>query len=243
MNTVAIVQARMGSTRLPGKVLKPLCGDSVLSRVLERLKAVPSIDAIVVATTTSIEDDLIVEEAKANEVHIYRGSEKNVLSRYYEAAELYGADGIVRVTSDCPLIDPEITEEVIKTFYKMEVDYMSNKTTPTFPRGLDIEVFTRDALEISYRNAYNDIHTEHVTPYIYLHPEQFTISEYNSPVDYSRYRWTLDTEEDYKLITEIYNYLHQPDKIFGWRQVIALMERIPDLPLINQHIEQKKLGE
>lgn len=243
MNIVAIVQARIGSTRLPGKVLKPLCGKSVLAHVITRLKKVPSIDNIVIATTTLDEDNAIVDEALANDAFYYRGSKENVLSRYYEAAREYKADVIIRVTSDCPLIDPGITEEIIQGFLKTDADYMSNKTTPTFPRGLDTEVFTKQALETCFQRSYNNIHTEHVTPYIYLHPDQFSIAEYKWPIDYSDYRWTLDTVEDYKLITEIYNHLYQSGEIFDWKEVIALMEEVPELIGINNHIEQKKLGE
>lgn len=243
MNIVAIVQARMGSTRLPGKVLKPLCGKSVLAHVIDRLKEVPSINSIVIATTVLEEDNAIVNEALANDAFYYRGSKENVLSRYYEAAEEYKADVIIRVTSDCPLIDPGITEQIIRDFLNNNVDYMSNKITPTFPRGLDTEVFTKQALEVCCQRAYNDIHTEHVTPYIYLHPDQFSIAEYKWPIDYSNYRWTLDTVEDYELITEIYNHLYQSGEIFDWKEAIALMGEIPELSLINNHVEQKKLGE
>lgn len=243
MKVVAIIQARMGSSRLPGKILKPLVDKKVLDHVIQRVLKVPSIHSVVIATTTEPEDDIIVEQSKINGVHCYRGSKENVLSRYYNAAKEYDADVIVRITSDCPLIDPIITENVIQHFFDTEADYTSNKTTPTFPRGLDTEVFSMRALETCFEKAYNNIHTEHVTPYIYLHKEDFVISEYTWPKNYANYRWTLDTSEDYELITKMYEVLYKKDEIFDWLKGIALMEENPELVKINNEIRQKELGE
>ncbi|MED5018434.1 glycosyltransferase family protein [Paenibacillus chibensis] len=243
MKIVAIVQARMGSTRLPGKVLKRLGDRSVLGQVITRLKEVPSIDEIVIATTVNSDDDVLIEEAEKYGVYTFRGSKENVLSRYYYAALERSADTVVRVTSDCPLIDPSITENTIQLFKKSAVDYVSNKMITTFPRGLDTEVFKFEALKDAFEHAYNDIHTEHVTPYIYLHPQQFSLLDYTWPIDYSKYRWTLDTAEDYELITQIYNELDRADGAFSWLEGIELMESRPEMVLINQHIHQKELGE
>lgn len=243
MKTVAIVQARMGSSRLPGKVMKTLKDKTVLGHVITRLKAVGQIDEIVIATTSNSEDDVIVEEAQQHNVFYFRGSEENVLSRYYQAASSRAADVVVRITSDCPLIDPVITGNTIDLFNSSNADYASNKMLTTFPRGLDTEVFTFGVLKKSYEGAYNDIHREHVTPYIYLHPNQFEIVDYTWNIDYSKYRWTLDTIEDYQLISSIYEELYIPGSVFSWLEAIELMERKPELSLINQHIEQKKLGE
>lgn len=243
MKTVAIVQARMGSSRLPGKVMKKLHDKTVLGHVITRLKAVGQIDEIVIATTSKSEDDVIVAEAEQYNVSYFRGSEENVLSRYYQAASARSADVIVRITSDCPLIDPVITGNTIDLFNRSNVDYASNKMITTFPRGLDTEVFTFNALKKSYEGAYNEIHREHVTPYIYLHPDQFKVADYTWHIDYSKYRWTLDTVEDYQLISRIYDDLYSPDSIFSWLEAIELVKRKPELCLINQHIEQKKLGE
>lgn len=243
MNRIAIVQARMGSTRLAGKVMKTIEDHTVLGHVINRLKAVDSIDSIVIATTTNAEDIVIVEEAMKYNVMAYKGSSDHVLSRYYEAANEYQADVIIRVTSDCPLIDPEVTNETIKLWEESKVDYVSNKRITTFPRGLDTEVFSFDALKKSYDNAYNDIHTEHVTPYIYLHEDKFSIKDYIWKQDYSKYRWTLDTPEDYELITQIYKHLYVKNEIFSWLDGIKLMEEHPDLFEINREIKQKELGE
>ncbi|WP_019424724.1 cytidylyltransferase domain-containing protein [Paenibacillus sp. OSY-SE] len=240
---VAIVQARMGSSRLPGKVMKPLIDHSVLGHVILRLKAVNSINKIVIATTQNPEDDVIICECNKYNVPVYRGSTEHVLSRYYEAAKKFNADIVVRVTSDCPLIDPEITENIINYFFELDADYVSNKIIETFPRGLDTEVFTMSSLEKAYKGAYNDIHREHVTPYIYLHSDQFKLVNYSLEKDYSAYRWTLDTREDYQLIESIYEKLYKPNNIFSWLEIIQLMEDYPELKEINSHVKQKQLGE
>lgn len=243
MKTVAIVQARMGSNRLPGKVLMDLKGNSVLGHVIERLNSVPLIDEVVIATTTKSDDELIVEEAKRLNVSYYRGDEENVLSRYYEAAKLFNADTIVRVTSDCPLIDPEVTNNTIKLFYRGTFDYVSNTIDRSFPRGLDTEVFSIKSLETSFNKCYTEDHKEHVTPYIYQHPHLFNMGFYKGEENYSDYRWTLDTQEDYQLINEIYQHLYATGRIFHWKEVIQLMLEKPELPFINAHVEQKKLSE
>lgn len=243
MSTVAIVQARMGSTRLPGKVLKKLADRSVLGHVITRLQAVHEINKIIVATTIAEKDDPIVEEANRYNIKVYRGSEEDVLSRYYESAREVGAGTIVRVTSDCPLIDPEVTGEIIRYFFSQQTDYASNTLTRTFPRGLDVEVFSFDAIEKAYREANKSEQREHVTPYMYQNPQKFKLANYIGERDYSTYRWTLDVQEDWKLIEQIYQKLYKPNQIFSWKEVIHLMQQEPELKLINLHVGQKKLGE
>lgn len=243
MKVVAIVQARMASSRLPGKVMLPIENHSVLGHVILRLKTVPLVDEIVIATTLNPEDNVIVEESRKYNVSVHRGSVEHVLSRYYEAAIKSSADVVVRVTSDCPLIDPVVTNNIIKFFLHSDTDYVSNKINETFPRGLDTEVFKMASLKYAYENAYNDIHREHVTPYIYLHPNKFELLNYNCIEDYSYYRWTLDTHEDYLLIKEIYSHLYKPEQIFSWLEAIELMNKNPQLKKINEHVKQKKLGE
>jgi spore coat polysaccharide biosynthesis protein SpsF len=241
MKTVAIVQARMGSTRLPGKVLKQLEGHSVLAHVLSRLKAVKTIDAIVVATTDAPLDDPIVSEAEYLGVHCFRGSEQDVLSRYYGAAVSVNAEVVVRITSDCPIIDPTVIEEVIRVHQKENVDYCSSVLERSFPRGLDTEVFTFAALVEAHGNALKPEQREHVTPYLYQNPQLFKLAGVRNEVDYSKYRWTLDTIEDWQLITEIYRHLYAQNSLFSWRVVLDLMNKYPHLADINAHIEQKKL--
>lgn len=243
MNTVAIVQARMGSTRLPGKVLKKLVDCSVIVHVINRLKEVSNINRIVVATTTLKQDDCIVEELKKHDVIICRGSEQDVLGRYYESAVKSNAANIIRITADCPLIDPGLVENIVEFFKEKKVDYVSNSLIRTFPRGLDTEVFTMEALERAYKNAKDPVLREHVTPYIYTNPDKFRIKNFINDINFSNYRWTLDTIEDWHLISEIYQRLYEPGKMFYWQEVLHLMENYPELTFINAHIEQKKLGE
>lgn len=241
MRIAAIIQARMGSTRLPGKVLKPLMDGTVLSHVIHRLQASELINEIVIATTTSQIDDAIQEETSRVGVRCYRGSEHDVLSRYYEAASEIDANIIVRVTSDCPMIDPFLVDEVIRLLIDQRADYASNVLERTLPRGLDAEVFTMKALTIAYEKAEHPEQREHVTPYLHQHPEIFKIVGHKHEVDYSQYRWTLDTPEDWQLISEIYELLYEPMKLFLWLDIMELMEQHPELAQINAHIEQKKL--
>lgn len=241
MNIVAIIQARMGSSRLPGKVLLQLKGHSVLYHVIKRVKAAKEIDKIIIATTNKKEDDEIVNEALKSNVISFRGSENDVLSRYYHSAVNNSADIIVRITSDCPLIDPGIISKAIKTYTEQEFDYISNTIERSYPRGLDVEVFSFDSLYEAYRNAIHPEEREHVTPYIYKHPSQFKIASFNHDLNYSDYRWTLDTPEDWMLIERIYENLYVEDNLFDWTSVLELMEKHPELPLINSHVEQKKL--
>lgn len=243
MAATAIIQARMGSSRLPGKVLKKLCDRSVLGHVITRIREVREVDNIIIATTTKSEDDAIAEEAEYYGVSVYRGSEHDVLSRYYEAAKMYGANTIVRITSDCPLIDSEITAQVIRHFFSEEADYVSNTIVRTFPRGLDLEVFSFGTLEAAYKYANKQEQREHVTPYIYQNSDMFRIIQYTGQTDYSRLRWTLDTEEDWMLIKEIYERLYPKNKHFSWEDALRLVQANPQLCKINEHVEQKKLGE
>ncbi|MGG1552417.1 cytidylyltransferase domain-containing protein [Paenibacillus ferrarius] len=243
MNVVTIIQARMGSTRLPGKVLKNLADSSVLSHVVQRCKAIRNSSSVVIATTTEKEDARIVEEADRLDINCYRGSEHDVLSRYYEAAEKYEADVIVRVTSDCPMLDPEISGDTIQHFLEQDnIDYCSNVGVRKFPRGLDTEVISFKALSKAYHRASKVYEREHVCPFIIENPTEFKVVQYQPIVpDYSLYRWTLDTEEDYKFIQEVYKHLYSRERLFSWEEAIQLMKDYPHLPMINAHIEQKSL--
>ncbi|MXO76675.1 acylneuraminate cytidylyltransferase [Paenibacillus sp. OT2-17] len=240
MNIVAIIQARMGSTRLPGKVDLNLLGVTVLERVVERIKKVKQINKIVVATTDLTADETIVNLAHKAEVEVYRGSESDVLKRYYEAAVTYNADVIIRITSDCPVIDPVIIDELIKNYIMGSYDYVSNTIERSYPRGLDAEVFSFASLEKAHLEAKSTEQREHVTPYIYQNPDQFSLLSVTYPKDYSNYRWTLDTIEDWELIQQIYTYIKDRNS-FDWQDVLELMETRPEIALINSHVEQKKL--
>ena len=249
MKIVAIIQARTGSSRLPSKVLKQICGQTVLGHVVDRVNSCCLLDEVVVATTTASEDDLIVKEADRLGAAVYRGSEENVLSRYYYAAQKSSADVVVRITSDCPFFDATLLTEMLAVFLKKNnsgrvVDYLSNTLDRTYPRGLDAEIFYFDVLERAFQNAVKDYEKEHVTPYVYEHPDLFVIAQHESDTfDCSDYRWTLDTVEDFKFIEIIYNALWEKNHVFQTIDIFRLIEKNPFLLNINSHIEQKKLGE
>lgn len=238
MTVIAIVQARMGSRRLPGKVLVDLAGRTVLDRVVMRLRRATGIDHVVVATTHLPSDDSIVRECQQLGVPYFRGSECDVLDRYYHAAKNFGADAIVRITSDCPLIDSDLVNETVQVFDLNQVDYASNVIPRTYPRGLDTEVFTTEALARAWLEARAPHQREHVTPYLYEHPEIFKMASATGGADYSNYRWTLDTAEDLELLRAIYSYFNGHDD-FSWKDVLALMESAPDLAALNSHVAQK----
>jgi len=242
MNIVAIIQARMGSSRLPGKVLMDLGGETVLGRVVRRLQRSRHISKIVVATTTVPADEVMVAECDRLEVLCFRGSEQDVLDRYYQAARANAADAVVRVTSDCPLIDPELVDETVEVFRDKHADYASNVFPRTYPRGLDTEVFSFDALDRAWREAREAHQREHVTPYLYEHPQIFKLASLSGAADYSRYRWTLDTREDLELLRAIYSRFDGRDD-FSWKEVLRLMEREPELAELNSQVLQKSVRE
>ena len=228
----------MGSTRLPGKVLAELGGMTVLARVVRRLRSAKLIDEVIVATTDLATDDPIVRECNHLDVPYFCGSESDVLDRYYQAAKAFGAEAVVRVTSDCPLIDPQLVDETIAVFQADEADYASNVIPRTYPRGLDTEVFTAAALERAWLETKELHQREHVTPYFYEHPKLFRMASATTNADYSRYRWTLDTSEDLELIRTIYSRFDNRDD-FDWKEVLALMKREPDLADVNSRVVQK----
>jgi spore coat polysaccharide biosynthesis protein SpsF len=241
MRVVAIIQARMGSTRLPGKVLKDLCGATVLARVVNRTTRATLLDEIVVATTVKLADDAIVQECERLSVACFRGDEADVLDRYYRAAQDVSADAIVRITSDCPLIDPKIVDKTVGAFLEARPDYASNTCVPTYPRGLDTEVVTFAALEMAWTSATHPYQRSHVTPYIYENPSKFKILSVTGEEDNSACRWTVDTPEDLEFVRAVYSRLR--DHRFSWGDVLKLIEREPQLAEINREVEQKSLCE
>jgi spore coat polysaccharide biosynthesis protein SpsF (cytidylyltransferase family) len=241
MKTVAIIQARMSSTRLPHKVLMDLGGQTVLARVIRRLSRSRMVSVFIVATTDLQVDDAIVRECQILGVSCFRGSEHDVLDRFYRAAQAVYAGSVVRITSDCPLIDAELVDDTVQIFEEQQADYASNVFPRTYPRGLDAEVFTMAALDRVWRQARAPHQREHVTPYFYEHPESFRLAFARSEADYSTYRWTLDTAEDLELLRSIYARFGNHDN-FGWREVVTLMEREPELAELNTHVIQKSLN-
>ncbi|MGL5541524.1 MAG: cytidylyltransferase domain-containing protein [Erysipelotrichaceae bacterium] len=240
MKIVCIIQARTTSSRLPNKVLLPLPflgSTSVLEQVVHRVQKATRIDEVVLATTTNASDDPIMQLANKIGLVCYRGSEDHVLQRYYEAAKHVQADLVVRVTSDCPCIDPHVLDAVVEKHLREQNDYTSNNRIPTFPHGLDLEVFTFDALETAYRNATLKIEIEHVTPYIYkTHAQDFTIGNLENTVHTHNLRVTLDTPQDYTLLCALFDLLPSD---FGKDDIETLFESKPWLSRINQEVDNK----
>jgi spore coat polysaccharide biosynthesis protein SpsF len=242
LNIVAIIQARMSSTRLPGKVMMDLGGETVLARVVRRVSRAALIGEMVIATTHKTTDDAIVRECNRLGVAYFRGSEDDVLDRYYGAARENGAEAVVRITSDCPMIEPEISDSVVRTFLEQRPDYASNTLERTYPRGLDTEIITFDALARSWKEGTKPYERTHVTPYIYEHPHLFRLLHVKGEHDYSQHRWTLDTPEDLVFLRAVYDRLGNVDT-FHWRDVLAVLDRESELLRLNQHVRQKALHE
>jgi spore coat polysaccharide biosynthesis protein SpsF len=239
--TIAIVQARMGSTRLPGKVMADLSGRPMLVRVVERTSKARTLDDVVVATTRQTEDDVIVKMCLEYKYSFFRGSREDVLDRYYRAASISGAGVVVRITSDCPLIEPDIIDMVVDKFRNYSgADYVSNTLKRTFPRGLDVEVFSFNALRVAWKEDKNPAWREHVTQYIKRNPDVFSVHNVAGDVDYSHMRWTVDTSEDLEFVRRIYNYFR--NDTFHWTEVLELLKNHPDWLEINRHVRQKSVG-
>ena len=236
MNVAVITQARLGSTRLPGKIMKKILGKKVLIHDLDRIKEMKTINKIVVATTDQEKDDVVVKTVIGynRNIAIYRGSESDVLDRYYKAAEEFNADVIVRITSDCPLIDPKISDLVVEAFLKNECDYCCNNMPRTYPHGLDTEVFSFEALERAWKEAKMPYEREHVTPYIRENPDKFKMINVRNNVDLSHLRWTLDYPEDFEFITEVYKRLYPKKRIFYMENILKILEGEPNLIDINK---------
>ena len=242
MRVVAIIQARMRSTRLPGKVLKDLGGETVLGTVIHRTQRATLLDEVVVATSVLPADDAIQRECERLSVPCFRGDETDVLDRYYHAAQKFAADAIVRITADCPLIDPELIDVTVRAFLDQSPDYATNAMVETYPRGLDVEVFSREALARAWRSAGKPYQRSHVTPYLYEEPGRFKVISLTAHGNYSGHRWTLDTAEDLEVIRGIYRHFNQRASI-GWRDVLGLVENQPELAGANSQIKQKSLHE
>ena len=246
MKTVAIVQTRTSSTRLPQKVLKELpyaSGITVLQQVIRRLKKTEKLDNIIIATTTDSEDDEIIHIAEKEQVLYFRGSKDDVLSRYYLAAEQNHIDHIVRVTSDCPCIDPKVVDAVIEKHLDTNSDFTSNVLRRTFPHGLDTEVINFEALRKAHLEAKQAFEREHVCPYIYkTNPKAFKICSFESSEKFfaPQIRITLDTEADYTLLCAVFDFLYADNEYFGAADIINLFQKKPWLKFITQNIRQKQ---
>lgn len=243
MKVAIFVQARMGSSRLPGKVLMPILEKPMLKFQIDRLKKVKLAHQLVVLTTDLKLDDPIVAFCQQENVLCYRGSEEDVLDRYYQAALYYKANVIVRVTADCPLIDPAVIDQVIDLFLKNQpdCDYASNTLIRSFPRGLDVEVMSFDALKHAFLKGSLTPEREHVTYYIYKHPEKFRLKNLELQPHQDSHRWTVDTPEDFQLVQMIFEAIYRDNPHFGLNDLLELLHKHPDWSLINANIEQKKV--
>lgn len=242
-NVIAIIQARMASTRLPGKVLLDLAGEPMLARVVSRTQRASTLNGIVVATTSEPRDEPIVLLCRQRGWPCFRGSEEDVLDRTYLAAMAHEATVVIRVTSDCPLIEPTLIDRVVAEFLdrQPQVDYASNNLPrPTFPAGLDVEVMRRDALECAWREDTNPAWREHVSEYLRRHPERFGLHGVTSETDRSSLRWTVDEPADLELVRRIYE--HFGHDAFNWLAVLALLDEHPAWVALNRHVRQKQVS-
>lgn len=237
MKTVAIIQARMGSTRLPNKVLAEIAGRPMLWHVADRARRVRSLDGVVVATSDSPADVAIANFCVQNGVQCFRGSHNDVLDRYYQASKFFKAEVIVRLTADCPLLDSTVVEKVIEEFFADNYDYVSNTLEPTFPAGLETEVLRQDALEQAWRDARLKSEREHVTPYIWKHPLAFRLGNVKHDHDLSRLRWTVDEPEDLEFVRRVYRCLARRAS-FGMVEMLGLLQMKPELAKINAKFQR-----
>jgi spore coat polysaccharide biosynthesis protein SpsF len=241
MKVVATIEARMTSSRLPGKVLLPVLGKPMLHYLVMRLKLVHSIDEIIIATTSNTTDDLLVEFAKSEDVLCYRGSEEDVMARVIGAGDKANADIIVEITGDCPIIDPEIVEQTIQMFNANSADYVSNAHVRSYPDGMDTQVFRLDTLKRSAAMTDEPLDHEHVTLHIRNHPELFTHVHLVSPPEiyWPELGLTLDENNDYILLKKIIDYFDQTNPLFSCLDVVRLLRQKPDWIGINESVVRK----
>lgn len=244
LKIVVIVQARQGSTRFPGKVMMEVLDKPLLGYLIDRIKGSKLVHEVVIATTALENDDAIALFCEQMHVQCFRGSVDDVLSRYLGAAQMVSADVIVRITGDCPLACPEVIDKVVSRYlshYPL-VDYVANTVKRTYPRGLDVEVFSYACLNTAAQKSTLISEREHVTPYIYHHPELFNIESVVDSADHSHFRWTVDTPEDFQLISKLISTLYPQKPLFTFEDLLHLMQRHPEWHHINSQIKQKELG-
>ena len=231
----AIIQARIGSRRLPAKVVADIMGKPLLARVIERVKQAACIDKVILASTTRPEDKELGRIAGDCGAEFFAGNEDDVLDRFYQAAKTFGADIVVRITADCPLIDPRIIDKVVRRYLEGDCDYATNTLVVTYPDGLDVEVFSFKVLERAWKEARLASEREHVTPYM-RNPAKFRLANVANSVDISSLRWTVDEEKDLVLVREIYKHLYKAGQMFYMEDVLDLVRKFPRLSKINQDI-------
>jgi spore coat polysaccharide biosynthesis protein SpsF len=240
LKILTIIQARTSSSRLPGKILLSAVGKPLLLHMFERVSKAKYSGKVVIATTTSPEDDIIEDICRLQGISVYRGHPTDLLDRHYKAALKYEADVVLKIPSDCPLIDPDIIDEVIDYYLKNidSLDFASNLRPPTFPDGNDVEIFSFETLEQAWKKADQEYEREHTTPYIWNNPSEFRIGNvfWKTGLDYSNtHRWTLDYEEDYTFIRQIFEELYKDKPNFGMYDILNLLNQKPYLRNINKH--------
>ena len=238
MKIIAIVQARVGSTRLPNKIFYELSGKPLIWHVINRLKISSRLSDIVIATTDNELDDRLALWADLNEVKLFRGSETNVLKRYYDAAVYFGADIIVRITADDPFKDAIVMDSVIDMVTNCSIDFGFNNKPASFPEGLDIEVFTFQALQKANANSIDSFEQEHVTQYFHRNPSQFSMKNLSYKENLSHFRWTIDTIDDYYMSSKIYEELYKSGEIFLLSEILTLLQKRPYIALINDNVDR-----
>ncbi len=243
LRVVLIVQARMGSERLPGKPLKKVLGKTLFEYLIERLRRVKYADEVVLATTTLPKDDPLAALSQSLKISYFRGSEEDVLDRFLQAGKFFRADVVVRISGDCPLIDPALIDEAIRFFldHYPQYDHVSNCLNRTYPRGMDVEVFSMSSLEKVAKESSLPEEREHVTVYYYRHPETFVLGSLEGKRDLSHYRWTVDTQEDFMLISKMLENIYPSTPEFTLADLLRASEAHPEWRLINAHVQQKPL--
>jgi len=240
MKVVAILQARVSSSRLPKKVLKPILGLPMLQRQLERLSLCNTIDELILATSNQASDDELQALASSLGVKCFRGNLDDVLDRFYQAAKSSNAIHVVRLTGDCPLICPEVVDKVVTHHLESGADYTSNIAPPTYPDGLDVEVMTISSLERAWKDSKLQSEREHVTPYIRKPESSFYLENVEGDKDLSHLRWTVDELRDFNFVVEIYSRLYLINPQFTTQDILSVIEKEPELLTINQNIERNE---
>ena len=242
MSVNAIIQARCGSTRFPNKVFAVIDGKPLIWHVVNRLKYASSIDDIVVATPTNSVDDALEQWCKENGVNVFRGSEDDVLNRYYEASLSYPSDYVVRITADDPFKEPSVIDKVVKKLIEEKLDLVTNNNPPSFPEGLDCEAFTFNTLQIMEDEANDSFDREHVTQYAYHNPDKVRIGNVESNKDLSFLRWTIDTKEDYEMVNKIYENRSRGNReILLMDEILEILDKHPEISRINSQVKRSAM--
>src|SRR3989339_11812 len=238
MKIITVIQARMSSTRLPGKVILPLLGKPLLIRMIERVQAAKLVGDVIIATSTNPDDDEIENLCVQNNLICFRGHLTDLLDRHYQAAKQFNADAVVKIPSDCPLIDPKVIDKVIEHYINSdEFDFVSNLHPATYPDGNDIEIFSFESLECAWKDAAKDYEREHTTPFIWEHQDVFSVGNVTWETGYdfsSTHRWTIDFPEDYELIRKVYDELYSKNPAFSLNDILTLLKQKPEIAEINQ---------